>query len=407
MSLKVALVGNPNSGKTTLFNALTGSNQYVGNWPGVTVEKKSGKVRFDGFDIEIIDLPGIYSLSTISLEEEVTSRFVLERQADLIINIVDASNLERNLYLTMQLLDGPTPVVIALNCMDIVEKQLANINTAKLEKWLGVPIVSITATKKLGTLELLRRVEATEIADRFMRPMYDANVESTIGAFQAMMGERIQAIRFFEDGPKALTKTTISSSVQETLVQLAASEAKRFTLDFDMVIPNARYALIEAIRDDVYTKPIQVMETSTDRIDRILTHRLFGLPLFGLIMFAVFFLSFGPIGTWITDHFVALIEAFFGLIASLVESAGMADWVTSLITNGFFGGLPSVVGFLASTGDFILVFVDFGRFGIHVQSRVHHGPRASQIRLVRKIVHPDAARVRMHGSGDGFDADAR
>jgi ferrous iron transport protein B len=346
MSLKVALVGNPNSGKTTLFNALTGSNQYVGNWPGVTVEKKSGKVRFDGFDMEIIDLPGIYSLSTISLEEEVTSHFVLDRQADVIINIVDASNLERNLYLTMQLLDGPTPVVIALNCMDIVEKQLANINTAKLEKRLGVPIVPITATKKLGTLELLRRVEATEIADRFFRPMYDSNVESTIAAFQTIIKDRVQAIRFFEDGSKALTKTPSFANSKDTLIQLAALEAKRYELDFDMVIPNARYALIETIRDEVLTKPHQVMETSTDRIDRILTHRVFGLPLFGLIMFAVFFLSFGPIGTWITDHFVALIEAFFGFIASLVETAGMAEWVTSLITNGFFGGLASVVGFL-------------------------------------------------------------
>ncbi|MCK7486930.1 MAG: 50S ribosome-binding GTPase [Bacillus subtilis] len=240
MSLKVALVGNPNSGKTTLFNALTGSNQYVGNWPGVTVEKKAGKVRFDGFDMEIIDLPGIYSLSTISLEEEVTSRFILDRQADLIINIVDASNLERNLYLSLQLLDGPTPVVIALNCMDIVEKQLANINIPKLEKWLGVPIVPVTATKKLGTLELLRRVEATEKADRLARPLYNSEVESTIQTFQALIGERIQAIRFFEDGMKALTKMNLPAATQPALNELMSREAKRYELDFDMVIPNAR-----------------------------------------------------------------------------------------------------------------------------------------------------------------------
>jgi ferrous iron transport protein B len=340
---KIALVGNPNSGKTTLFNALTGSNQYVGNWPGVTVEKKSGLVKSGSFEAEIVDLPGIYSLSTISLEEEVTARFVYERQADLIVNIVDASNLERNLYLTLQLLDGPTPMIVALNCMDLLEKQLAEINTVRLEKLLGVPVVPITASKKLGMLELMRTAEALDLTDRETHPFYGDDVEQTIARFQTITNDRFKAIRYFEDMAKS-----VASDLKEknALHPLLEEEKKKFPIDFDMVLPDARYKAIETIRGDVFVKAPVVIESTTDRIDKVLTHRLFGLPIFGGIMFLVFYLSFGPVGSFVTDYFVLLIEAFFALVASGVEALGMAPWVTSLVTNGFFGGLAAVVGFL-------------------------------------------------------------
>ena len=343
MKRKIALVGNPNSGKTTLFNALTGSNQYVGNWPGVTVEKKSGLVKSGSFEAEVVDLPGIYSLSTISLEEEVTARFVFEQEADLIVNIVDASNLERNLYLTLQLLDGPTPMIVALNCMDLLEKQLAEINTVKLEKILGVPVVPITASKKLGMLELMRTAEALDLTDRATHPFYRDDVEQTIARFQTITNDRLKAIRYFEDMAKSVAS---DSNEKNALHPLLEEEKKRFSIDFDMVLPDARYKLIETIRHEVFVKaPVQT-ESTTDKIDKVLTHRLFGLPIFGGIMFLVFYLSFGPVGSFVTDYFVLLIEAFFALVASGVEALGMAPWVTSLVTNGFFGGLAAVVGFL-------------------------------------------------------------
>ena len=346
MSLRVALVGNPNSGKTTLFNALTGSNQSVGNWPGVTVEKKSGLYKKDNFEVEIIDLPGIYSLSTISLEEELTSNYIKNQKMDVIINIVDASNLERNLYLTYQLLDSSIPVVVALNCMDIVEKQLANINTVKLAHHLGVPIVPITASKKMGILELMRQVEVLNHTKRQVHPIYNPLVESTIHRFTDILQDRFFAIRYFEDGEKAFPKDCVLRDKLSQLEEARAIEKNKHVIDFDMVLPNSRYESIEQIRDEVLTKPMVETISTTEKIDQVLTHRLFGIPLFGFIMFLVFFIAFGPIGSFITDGFVSLIELFFSLIGEGVEAAGMDPWVTSLINNGFFGGLASVVGFL-------------------------------------------------------------
>ncbi len=344
--IKIALIGNPNSGKTTLFNGLTGANQFVGNWPGVTVEKKSGKLKYKDFEAEIIDLPGIYSLSTISLEEEISSRFVIDGKMDLIINIVDASNLERNLYLTYQLLDSDIPVVIALNCMDIVQKKLEQINIEELSRALGVPVIPITASKKKGVEELIRFLADYDFAKQEHHIRYSSAAETSIAAFAELLRDRFLAIRFFEDGLKILEPLKLSQEDNARLIATFQKESDRHKLDFDMVLPNSRYDEILAVCGRVLTKNGHDLVSDTEKIDRIMTHKWLGLPLFALIMFLVFFLAFGPIGTWITDWFVKGIDFFFSLIEDLVASLGMMPWVSSLITNGVFGGLAAVIGFL-------------------------------------------------------------
>ena len=346
MGVRIALVGNPNSGKTTLFNGLTGSNQSVGNWPGVTIEKKSGRLNQGTFEAEIIDLPGIYSLSTISLEEEVTTQFILSKQMDLIINIVDASNLERNLFLTHQLLDSQIPMIIALNCMDIAKTKFQAINIPKLEQLLGIPVIPITASKKQGLVDLIRHLEIADYSPRPEIKRYSEPIEKTIEIFQSELKSRFLATRFFEDGLKIFNSKNSSPVNKDILSSLLDNEKKRHSLDFDMVLPNERYNHILSTCDAVLTRNDVEIESSTDRIDKILTHRIVGLPIFLGIMFTVFYLSFGPLGSWITDGFVSLIELFFGVIASGIESVGMAAWVSSLVVNGVFGGLASVLGFL-------------------------------------------------------------
>ncbi|PKL00953.1 MAG: ferrous iron transport protein B [Tenericutes bacterium HGW-Tenericutes-1] len=346
MTHRIALVGNPNSGKTTLFNGLTGSNQSVGNWPGVTIEKKVGKLKNQNFEADIVDLPGVYSLSSLSLEEEVTTKYVLSKSMDLIINIVDASNMERNLFLTHQLLDSTIPMVIALNCMDIAKTKFQGINIPKLEALLGVPIVPITASKKHGLMDLIRVLEVTSYEPRIPQKRYSDQIETTISEFQSILEDRLVATRFFEDGFKADKLSLIDDSTKIKLQESLEHAKKQYLLDFDMVLPNERYNLILTICDQVLTRNEVEIESTTDKIDKILTHRILGLPLFLGIMFLVFYLSFGPIGTFITDGFVWLIESFFSFVASGIESAGMAAWVSSLVVNGIFGGLAAVLGFL-------------------------------------------------------------
>lgn len=346
MIKRIALVGNPNSGKTTLFNGLTGSNQSVGNWPGVTIEKKSGKLKYDYFEAEIVDLPGVYSLSTISLEEEVTSKYILSRSMDLIINIVDASNLERNLFLTHQLLDSNVPMIVALNCMDIAQTKFREINIPKMQALLGVPVVPITASKKFGLTELIRVLEVAKYEPRVEVKRYSEPIEKTISIFESVLGSRFLATRFFEDGMKSVNLLEKDPIIIDKLKSALETSAKDYSLDFDMVLPNERYNYILAICDQVVTRMDVEVESNTDRIDKILTHRIFGLPLFLGIMFLVFYLAFGPVGSFITDGFLLIIESFIGLIANAIENVGMATWVSSLVVNGVFGGLASVLGFL-------------------------------------------------------------
>lgn len=343
---KIALVGNPNSGKTTLFNELTGSNQSVGNWPGVTIERKSGRLKHDSFEAEIIDLPGVYSLSTISLEEEVTSNFVLSRSMDLIINIVDASNLERNLFLTHQLLDSDVPMIIALNCMDIAQTKFQALNIPKLQALLGVPVIPVTASKKQGITDIVRTLEVADYQKRIPNAKYPEKIQKHIHQFELLLSDHFLAVRFFEDGFRADDLKNAPESQRTQLIKAFSNAKADFDLDFDMVLPNERYNQILDICSQVITPNDYEIETATDKIDKLLTHRILGLPIFLAIMFSVFYLSFGPIGSWITDGFVWLIDGFFSLIAKAIESVGMAPWVSSLVINGIFGGLSAVLGFL-------------------------------------------------------------
>ncbi len=344
--LNIALIGNPNSGKTTLYNELTGSNQSVGNWPGVTVEKKTGKLRSKNIDANIIDLPGIYSLSTISLEEEIAAHYVTDRKMDLIINIVDASSLERNLFLSLQLIESKIPMIIALNAMDIVEKKKEKIDYNELSKLLGVKVVPISARNKIGIDDLIKAVEEYDY-DKIYEPIrYSDEIEKTIDVFNKYLKDRFLSYRFFEDGIKAIDSIKIDKMDLTNLLQAYYDERKKFDLDFDMILPEARYNQILQFVQETHVRTNPLKETETDRIDKILTHKVFGLPIFGLIMFVVFFLAFGPVGIFITDQFGWVLNQFFTWIINGVAALGMAPYISSLITNGVFGGLAAVVGFL-------------------------------------------------------------
>ncbi|MCK5732084.1 MAG: ferrous iron transport protein B [Tenericutes bacterium] len=342
----VALIGNPNSGKTTLYNELTGSNQSVGNWPGVTVEKKTGKLKSSNGEVNIVDLPGIYSLSTISLEEEIAANYVVDRKMDLIVNIVDASNLERNLFLSLQLIEAGIPMIIALNAMDIVEKKKEEINYVELSNLLGIQIVPISARKKTGIEALIHAIDEFDYNMEVTKIRYSDEIEDTIDLFTSYIKNRFIAHRFFEDGIKAIANVKIDKPDLSKLLQAHYDEKNKYDLDFDMILPNARYDRIFDFVEKTHMKSDIYVESETDKIDKILTHKYLGLPIFGLIMFTVFFLAFGPIGIFITNQFIWLINQFFALIIDGVASLGMAPFVSSLITNGVFGGLAAVIGFL-------------------------------------------------------------
>ncbi|MFW5793905.1 MAG: ferrous iron transport protein B [Bacillota bacterium] len=344
--MNIALIGNPNSGKTTLYNQLTGANQSVGNWPGVTVEKKVGKLKSKNIDANIVDLPGIYSLSTISLEEQISSDYIMDKEMDLIINIVDASSLERNLYLTYQLLDSKIPMIVALNGMDIVDKNQERIDYDALSKELDLPVIPISASKKIGIDDLISAIEEFDFSKQRKTITYDKKIEEVINSINEYINDRFLSIRFFEDGLVALEHADVSEDNQPELIELYHDIKAKFVLDIDMVLPDARYNKIINLIDKYYNKNDLLKITTTDKIDKILTHKYLGIPIFAAIMFGVFFLAFGPLGTFITDQFVWLIDQFFIFIIKGIDQLGMSPYISSLITKGVFGGLAAVVGFL-------------------------------------------------------------
>ncbi len=351
MSLRIALAGNPNSGKTTLFNALTGSTQYVGNWPGVTVEKKEGKYKKQK-DVIITDLPGIYSLSPYTLEEVVARNYLLKEKPDAILNIVDATNLERNLYLTTQCLELGIPVVIALNMMDIIEKNGDHINVKKLSEKLGVKIVEISALKGTGIDKAAETViEAAKKGTAPAAPKFSAQVEEVLESLRPVLGnvpadkERWYEIKVFERDEKIGDQMSYDKAAAEKIIKAAE---EKMDDDSESIITNERYEFISGILSDSYVKKNAGGMTISDKIDRIVTNRWLALPIFGLVMFVVYYLAINTIGTmgtdWVND--VLFGEIVPGAVEGFLDSIGTADWLKGLILDGIVAGVGAVLGFL-------------------------------------------------------------
>ena len=308
MDLRIALAGNPNSGKTTLFNALTGSNQFVGNWPGVTVEKKEGKLKkHDG--VIVTDLPGIYSLSPYTLEEVVARNYLIGERPDAILNIIDGTNLERNLYLTTQLVELGIPVVIAINMMDIVEKNGDKLNTKELSRQLGCQIVEISALKSKGVTEAAEAaIKAAKETKTIPQHTFSGPVEHAIAHIEEAAvhdlpeeQQRWYAIKIFERDDKVLEKLNIPEDTLSHIEKDIAAAEKELDDDAESIITNERYVYIASIIKACYKKHDAGKLSSSDKIDKIVTNRILGLPIFALIMFLVYLIAMKGPGAWATD----------------------------------------------------------------------------------------------------------
>lgn len=359
-TISVVLAGNPNCGKTTLFNQLTGSKQYVGNWPGVTVEKKSGKVRNSlGRDIEVVDLPGIYSLSPYTPEEIVTRNCLLNDDPDVIIDIIDATNLERNLYLTTQLAELARPVVIALNMCDVIEKNGDKIDIHFLEKQLGIPIIPISASKNVGIDRLVEKV--VQLYDRGkyvpVKNIYSYGVDRTLREIEeALEGikqhsyhrKRWTAVKLFE-GDKVTWEHYNFTDEQKAHINLHIDEVHTSkNVDREMIIADERYKYICSITQKAVTRkrPADYLSIS-DKIDKVVTNRFFALPFFLLVMLSVFMVTFGAPGTLLRDGATYLItDVLGGGLESLLTSVNASAWAQSLVIDGIIAGVGSVVSFL-------------------------------------------------------------
>ena len=354
MSIRIALAGNPNSGKTTLFNALTGSNQFVGNWPGVTVEKKEGKLK--GYDDVIItDLPGIYSLSPYTLEEVVAREYLITERPDAILNIVDATNLERNLYLTTQLTELGIPVVVALNMMDLVDKSGDKIDLDILSKEMGVTIVPISALKSNNIDEAAKAaVEAAKNGKTIPLHTFSGTVEHALAHIEEACvhnlpeeQQRWYAIKLFERDEKVLESLKLSKDTLDHINKDIESVEKELDDDAESIITNERYVYIGNLLKGIHKKRSNTSLSVSDKIDKIVTSRVLGLPIFALIMIGVYWLAMGPLGTFLTDW---TNDVFGGWLtdgaASLMESLGVSDWLVSLVSDGIVGGVAAVLGFV-------------------------------------------------------------
>lgn len=356
MRLHIALAGNPNCGKTTLFNALTGAKQYVGNWPGVTVEKKAGKLR-NHPDVEITDLPGIYSMSPYTLEEVVTRDYLLHERPDAIINIIDGSNLERNLYLTTQLMELSIPVVVAVNRMDILEKNGDVIDIKKLSRLLGCPVVAISALKGSG-LEILQD-EALQLAGKSKtipaKPVFDGVVEHAIAHIETHLEgiipeaqERWTAIKLFERDDNLSASLNLAESIQTHINEHIVEAETALDDDSESIIINERYNYIAGLVA-ACSKPKKREGLSTsDKIDQIVTNRYFGLPIFAAIMFMVYYVSVTSVGTLVTDF---TNDTLFGEwiipgVGGFLAGIGTAAWLQGLIVDGIVSGVGAVLGFV-------------------------------------------------------------
>ncbi len=357
MAIKIALAGNPNCGKTTLFNALTGSNQFVGNWPGVTVEKKEGKLKkaYSGkeSDVVIMDLPGIYSLSPYTLEEVVARNYLITERPDAIINIIDGTNIERNLYLSTQIMELGIPVVMAVNMSDLVEKSGDKIHVDKLSAKLGCEACEISALKGTGIDVAVKKAIAAAKANKSVAPVHEFGeaVEKYITAAGNKLGtdvkeeqKRFFAIKLLEKDDKIIeqmqSKVDVSAEIEDM--------EKEFDDDTESIITNERYVYISSIIDACYTKNKKKTMSTSDKIDKWVTNRWLALPIFALVMFIVYYVSVTTVGAILTDW---TNDTLFGEwivpgVQSALESVNCADWLTSLIADGVVSGVGAVLGFV-------------------------------------------------------------
>ena len=354
MSIKIALAGNPNCGKTTLFNALTGSNQYVGNWPGVTVEKKEGKLKKHN-DVIITDLPGIYSLSPYTLEEVVARNYLIDEKPDVVLNIIDGTNLERNLYLTTQVVELGIPVVVAVNMMDVVKKNGDKINVKELSRQLACPVVEISALKGTGVMEAAQTaIKAASGPSTIPQHEFSGAVEHAIAHIEEAAlndmpenQQRWYAIKIFESDDKVLEKLNISDATLAHIQKDIEAAETEMDDDAESIITNERYLYISSIIKAVYKKAHKGKLSTSDKIDKIITNRFLGLPIFALIMWGVYFISMqwiGKIGTdWVND--VLFGEWVPGLLEKFLEPH-LAPWLFGLINDGIVAGLGAVLGFV-------------------------------------------------------------
>lgn len=349
MSIQVALAGNPNCGKTTLFNGLTGATQYVGNWPGVTVEKKEGKYKEDK-DIKITDLPGIYSLSPYTLEEVVSREFLLNGNVDVVLNIIDGSNLERNLFLTTQILELGIPTVVAINMLDVIEKRKDTIDYKKLSKELGCPVLPISALKNTGIKELMAEVKKVANTQCKAKNIYAGKILNALNTIETSLPSSIEASRRFfyavklferDDKIEAAIKSKADADVIETV-------EKSMDDDSESIITDARYTYITSVIKDCYKKGSKEVLTTSDKIDRIVTNRVLALPIFALVMWFVYYISVTTVGTIVTDwtNDVLFGEIIPPAVDSFLTSIQCADWLHGLIVDGIIGGVGAVIGFV-------------------------------------------------------------
>lgn len=357
MAIRIALAGNPNCGKTTMFNALTGANQYVGNWPGVTVEKKEGKLKSKKVKEEVIvtDLPGIYSLSPYTLEEVVSRDYLLKENPDVIVDLVDATNIERNLYLTTQLIETGVPVVIALNMADLLEKRGIKIDVARLSMLLDCPIVETSALKGEGLDKLID--EAIKTAKKkeadLPKEIFNKDLEEAVSAAAEVLPSSIEAnkkrwyaVKFLEKDSKVAESVKLTENAAKKIEELRAGLEKSHDDDMESIVTDERYKFIQKIVGTTVKKGKDKLTTS-DKIDKIVTNRILGIPIFIAVMFVVYYISVTTIGTivtdWTNDTFVGGIQEIVG---GFLEGIGTNDVVTSLVVDGVIGGVGAVLGFV-------------------------------------------------------------
>lgn len=362
MLIKIALAGNPNSGKTTMFNALTGANQFVGNWPGVTVEKKEGKLKGHK-DVGIMDLPGIYSLSPYTLEEVVARNYLINDNPDVILNIVDGSNIERNLYLTTQLIELGIPVVVAVNMMDVVEKSGDTIDFGKLGKELGCEVVPVSALKGNGVKEAAEKAVKTAKRNSGVKILhsFDNRLEEWLSEIEKRIGinvpdeqKRFYAIKLFEGDNKIRNLMNIVPDVSD----IVSKAEKELDDDAESIITDARYKYISSIIGGCYKKNKKKKLTASDKIDRVVTNRWLALPIFAVVMLIVYYVSVTTVGAWATDWandgvfgegwnlFGIWVPGIPVLLENLLNAIGTADWINSLILEGIVAGVGAVLGFV-------------------------------------------------------------